>query len=123
NRPSACGICAVKLGVAVTVQHALSTQRRRESAARLVRPAGARPISTTGRAASRLSLRLDDRTDSPGVQVEHHDCAGCVVVADELGADDAGRVEPEAVGVEAERSLEVAYGERDDVNPSFQSSL
>lgn len=41
------------------------------------------------------------------------------MVVAELGSDDAGRVEPETVPVEGERSFEIVDRERDHVDAGF----
>jgi hypothetical protein len=42
--------------------------------------------------------------------------ASALVIAWELGADDARRTEPEAVAIEHERTLEVVDRQRDDID-------
>jgi hypothetical protein len=62
-----------------------------------------------------------EREDEAASEAEDHDRASCVgLLVDELGGNDAGRFEAEAVAVEGKRALEVADGECDDVDVWFR---
>jgi hypothetical protein len=65
-----------------------------------------------------------DGQDESALQLEHRDGAcGALVVAREFGAEDARRIEPEAVAVERERPLEIVDRERDDIDAGFHLSF
>src|SRR6266498_5382633 len=60
--------------------------------------------------------------DEAVLQLEHrHGPGGIGVVADELGADNSGRLQAEPVAIELDRSIEVVDGEGDDVDAGLHA--
>lgn len=69
-----------------------------------------------------LCARVPDK-DEIAVEMKHRHVAGrLAIVADELRADDALRVQPEPLAIERERTSEISNSQRDHMDARFHAA-